>query len=549
MDQHINKALAIIGMIMLAFTLFFHASAETTKNTAANQTIDFENLYESLHTDFKNNYTALDSIAQKYVGGNLGASATEVQKMMTEDPSSCGDTCLLNKYCPKKSNLFTVQECKKMIISEVAKRKAQLITEKEMHDNTIASQAFMNGTLQDTGNKAYDLVVDLNIIDLLFFGDKMSVPTNGSPFLPKDGNEGKNPSGEPSLSLLPTTSEGAHPSPSSSISNTPTPSSSSSPFPSSSTSPLPSGFCMVPNSFSGKVDTTLKDGNGSTGNSSDTSLGSNLETSLGNIVDDRYKFRGGTYPDLRKYQNKKKCGAGEKSFFYGRICIPEFCNEMICVKIDMKTTTKPASVSNLNCTECHIDRANTALDKMMGTLGQNTPNVNPMEPYFLRAIANLFKNVTSRITIIAKPLPFLVYDEALIADKTEGEKSDEQKAKEQEDQRKNDIAERNTNLYNQIVMACPEALEHFQYEEVSSDLLTQYCSKVDAERVQLEVTNQINTEIAEAKNEQKSISYNNVLKPFYQQTAAKIVTINELLKTITVEEIMKTNRNCKTTIQ
>ncbi len=73
--------------------------------------------------------------------------------------------------------------CQLYLLSRVRKEIERQQFQNDMHEYALMSQAFANGTLQDTHGEFFDIIVDLNIIDLLLFGDKMNIPKTGSPFL------------------------------------------------------------------------------------------------------------------------------------------------------------------------------------------------------------------------------------------------------------------------------------------------------------------------------------------------------------------------------
>lgn len=534
MVEHINKS--IISAIIICF--FISESCIFAEATIQDHTIDFETLYDSMKTNLENEQD-INELSQEYVGKSMGISKSQIQEIIKEDPLKCGNSCLLSRYCQKEANLSTIIECKSNIQYEIQKRKTQLEIEQKIHNQSLASQAFMNGTLQDTQNKAYDLVVDFNIIDLLLFGEKASVPSSSSPFFPsnnktidieekieeilsEENNDSSKNTTSKNISSENTTEKNTT---SENESNT-------------------FGFCMNHNEIIPTPNDTPQD---IQNNEDSENFITPSAESFGNIVDEKYKYQGGIYPDIKKFKKNKKCKAGEKSFFYGRICIPEFCNENICIKINLKAKSKPATeLSPFNCTECHIDRGNEALNNMIETLGQNTPNVNPMEPYFLRAIGNLFKNITSSITLIPKPLPFLVYDEALIADKKNETKIEEEKKTEKNKERENKIREKNEELYRNIILSCPEGLEYFSNENITLETLTNYCKKVDNQATNIAITKE--KTVDETKNDVIKNQYEEVLKPFEKQISDKIIIINTLLQEISSESISKTNRNCKTTL-
>lgn len=538
MVPHINKTL--LASIFFLFTLLGFSGAFAQTYSTEDHTVSFEEMYESIYYDLKNGSPELNETATFYVGGAMGISSETVKQILQEDPTQCGNNCLAQKYCGTNNGIQATIDCKNKISNQISERKEQLLQEKSFHDYALSTQAFVNGTLQDTGGKTFDLVVDLNIVDLLLFGEKMTVPQNGSPFLPKNetGENASKITGEPIIEYIESSQSGGN---NENNQNNNTGNNSNN---NAENGNPPEEFCMAEDSF----DAEFSDAFTIIGENLQEEVSEEQQTRLGNIIEEKYKFSGGTYPDLSRFKKKKKCGEGEKSYFGGRICIPEFCNEIICIKIDLKTQEKPKSTSKLNCTECNIDRALEALDSLMKTLGQNTPNANPMEPFFSRAIANLFKPISNNITMIAKPLPFLVYDEALVQDKEESKKPEEEKIKKQDEDLKAKILATNKQLYTDIILECPELIEHFGNETIGFDEIVGYCQKVDNERVGIGIVKKAKTQVAETENEQKSISHQKLIKPFYDTMNSKMVGINENLQEISAAEIQKTNRNCKTTL-
>ena len=119
------------------------------------------------------------------------------------DPNNSNIQCtedLMEQLCQSNGNLEKFQLCQSKLQAMVDQQMIYTTDHLEIQRTTKASQAYVNGTLQDTGGiNSFDIVVDLNIVDTIVFGEKMTVPKTGSPFLPynpfkdkDDDEEGSN---------------------------------------------------------------------------------------------------------------------------------------------------------------------------------------------------------------------------------------------------------------------------------------------------------------------------------------------------------------------
>ncbi len=511
----------------------------------------------------------------------LGNEGAQKKYCQNENSQEC-IMRLLQNFCP---NDYVLQEkfieCQKMLERRIAEEYEIAQFEDGMRNYAKSSQAFANGTLQDTGAKSFDIIVDLNIIDLILFGNKMTIPKTGSPFLPtfpfsndKKNGQNTNPDEDNDYDDNSDFNDGWEQDNPNDNNDDEENENFGENTDESNGEYETEGFCMDPDStlFSEEItkqflgihqnetETEENSGNGNGGgNENNTDYGA---VQMGNIVPEYIKYSGGIYPDIRSLGGTKKCGDGEKSYFQGRVCIPEFCTELICIKINFEM--EKDRLQKLDCVECHIDRGNEALNPFVATLGQNTPNQNPQESFFLSAFANLFKGVTKSITLKPKRLPFLIYDQALSDQKKEKDakklasQSPQQPEENKKKEKEFELPQFSVNkkLYDEMLLNdCPELIQNFKPGESYLIQQNEYCKMVEKEKNLLSGSAQAknkyspfaNNEI-EQKAKGRSDTYRTVVQPFFLNMSKDMQLVNQHLFDIIPKTIQKTSQNCKQVI-
>ncbi len=402
---------------------------------------------------------------QEVLNGNLTNRKNCFKDLKNTPNVSPSEVCispLVRKYCTgnNPNNFSGYIACQKKLRETYTQQLQYNAFAKEMETYTRAHQAFTNGTLKDTGNQKFDIIIDLNILDVLLFGDKFTAPHNASPFFPHktiaqtlqdiednnsensnnsgnntsetSGNSGETNNTENQENSENNTNSGANNSSENSENNTNTSENSH------SGNINTSEFCIDPEvlifSDSNTSENNSSENSGNTENTpenssenSDNQANENPEISLSNeemqngnyFSGPEYEQGGDEYPDVdaieeleRERGFRKDCSENERPLFGGRMCVPSFCTEIFCVRVVIKEGHKQTNLRPLDCVECHIDKGNEALTPLMSTLGQNTPHTNPMEPNFMGAFA-AFGHGFSGIKVYTQPkkLPFLVYDQ------------------------------------------------------------------------------------------------------------------------------------------
>jgi hypothetical protein len=542
------------------------------------------NSYKTISSEVHSNENKISKNAYTSVAKSLEISVLELKAMLLENPDKKQDYCndqdeiacansLLKDFCPNQDSLnFSFLNCQIQLSKRIKSEYSRYKFQEELHNYVLSSQAFTNGTLKDTGGNSFDIVVDLNIIDLIFFGDKMTIIKSGSPFLPIDyskrqkekdennnlddtkndneqDNDNKEGSDESDNDIV--NSEGSDTSSTGENNLTET--------------EKEEGFCRDPEELflSYSIETQIIGINNEKNKVKFTDIkNQNLvsnykDIQMGNIIPEQIKYTGGEYPDLSIYEkNKNKCNKEEKSYLQGLICIPEFCTDVVCVKIKIKTGYREVALRRLDCIECHIDRGNEALLPFIGTLGQNTPNSNPMESFFLAAMSNLFKGVSNTIYLKPKRLPFLVYDDSLTDQKKQ--KEEELKKSEEKSEEKNETKDENSSqyylnreLYNDMLLSnCPEIYENFIPGEGSTLDSLEYCNDISNEKKKLAKQefvgeSYVSSTQRKAHLRSRSDTYKKVVEPFFWQLSMDMVAINKHLQDIDPQNIRETAKQCR----
>ncbi len=455
------------------------------------------------------------------------------------------------------------------------------------------NQLFLNGTLEDTDNEKFDIIVDLNILDVILFGDHANMPKNASVFFPdidfdakknsenstqnENGGTGNNNGGAGNNGNDKTENGGGgNQNPENSgntAQNTQTSENSN-----TGEEEIPEDFCIDPDALffkkSQKPENSgnnngrdggsvlTENGNTGTGNGGET-IGGEGRISAEDMQNGNY-FKPSNdrvgYPDVASIIDQEKaeekrqdCDDDEQPLFGGRMCIPEFCNDIICVRINIKKGHRKTALRPLDCVECHIDRGNEALTPLLSVRGQSTPNINPMEPNFLSAFANFDGGFFSglKVELHPKKLPFLIYDKSLVEQKKKiSEKNVENSSASPESQnseKTNDeeklekLIEKNIKEYQAISFDCSRGSEGV-YRTGTLDDAAIFCDIYNSEIKKDQSRNQ--REIAQ-KNTNKSDAYKNVVEPFFYQLSGDMEQINMQLRSIDNSAIQKSGKSCR----
>ena len=570
------------------------------------------------------------------MNGDLKSEEDCFENFVEDSEYSGSQMCfspLVQKYCTgtDPNNFDGYVECQQNIQNFYREKLEENVFGKRMETYARSHQAFLNGTLKDTNDTKFDIIIDLNILDVILFGDKFTAPANSSPFFPhksiaevfqtledkKDANQSAgNTSTENSG-----TSESETTEPSDDDENSESAEAGETPSGENSTeessNPGNSGntdendenttneninldaFCIDPDVlvFSGNSRTHT----GDTENSGNTSGNSNEggeneegdedqntdsgetgglnisdeEMQNGNYFDEEETARGGEYPDLSGIEQlerdrgyRKDCGERERPLFGGRMCVPEFCTEVFCVRVIVKEGHKQTNLRPLDCVECHIDKGNEALTPLVSTLGQNTPHTNPMEPNFMGAFAT-FGGAFSGVKVYTQPkkLPFLVYDEgdSLTDQKKEKEKLAQAKSapeksgaesenKEDSSAEKTDseqsgdatrearlqkLIEKNQKILDIMTYDCSSETEDYGNDAQKK---AAFCARNTSEMKAAEASGQTTESV---RNAEKGVAYSRVVTPWIDQFTEDMRQINLELEKIDPTNITRAGQQCK----
>ncbi len=596
------------------------------------------------------------------VAQSLGVEKSDIKNMLFAEIPDFDDKKKTNKkqqslevfqkICSNKGNTSQkFRQCQEDIKTRVENELKRQRFQEDMHTYALNNQAFINGTLQDTHGEYFDIIVDLNIIDLLLFGGKMNIPKTGSPFLKcnpfngdtcygfntDDTNNKKNTTKDQNNSQLASAHSTETP-PYTDTNNT-NPTNTNTTYSESesgikrtngnehsSTDPKiavitgrsettqtttvtnTNGFCVDPdgiifqkikrhtivgntaqsdnksvtyydpysidnftnpNTTSSHSANNENTANTTTSTSSYASIANVVypnnfdDIQRGNFINPQIKYTGGVYPDLSKISHKRKCKDDEDSFLNGRVCIKKICNDVLCIKINLKKGLRDSNtpLQKVDCVECHIDRGNEALSPLVGTLGQNTPNQHPMESNFLSAFGNLGKTINKHIYLMPKRLPFLAYDQAHPNHDTPSNtphkdpkknpktKADTPTKKETESESNDSLNKKyqyNRALYNALLINnCNEIGNNFTKHEGYSVHMAEYCRRIGSEKERIEQQLYTPKKKDTIQNSIRSDNFDKMLRPFLQQFTSDMLTVNNYLQIIDPGNIKAKAKQCK----
>ena len=561
------------------------------------------------------------------LGGEVANQKSCVSKFEGDSEHSGTEMCLtplVRKYCNLETpnNFDGYVECQKKMRKIYSDRLKKNVLAKRLEKSTRTSQAFLNGTLKDTNNQKFDIIIDFNILDVILFGDKFTAPQNSSPFFPhpsivqlfqneedRRNNEAENTgsgntqdAGENTTGNAENSDSSEHNQPeenSSGSRNTPENSSSVSSETGNNASSSEnnnsgnvnlSGFCIDPDvlifsgnggsdsgNISGGENTNTDSGTQNTDENSNTNTNEDSENSSsfvsslsqeemqnGSYFSAADRENTDSYPDIealkkeeRKRGFRKDCSEKERPLFGGRMCVPDFCTEVFCVRVFVTEGHKQTNLRPLDCVECHIDKGNEALTPLVSVLGQNTPHTNPMEPNFMGAFATFGGTFTGvKVYTQAKKLPFLIYDQgdSLTDQKNKKKKAAEKKSKTPEENAKSEgeeqskeeeerlakFVDNNTKLYEFMTYNCSNLPENIG--ENMSDK-AEFCARYTKEMTQKH-TDDAQKELNSVYNKQKSNGYKTVVEPWFYQFSEDMRQINMELEKIDSEAIKQAAHQC-----
>ncbi|MBI5414494.1 hypothetical protein HZA38_03180 [Candidatus Peregrinibacteria bacterium] len=463
---------------MILFTGFHSAYADFSE----------EDLYKKIYEKFQ---FAPTETAITRVSGQMGMKKESVERILTTNPLELtieGDLSQITKipFCQSNRSEDILGRCL-MEFQDLFKSVRSLAEYEVVLKEEISSgDRWTNGTLIDG---SFDIIVDLNVIDVILFGPRAKAPQprlpgsiiDGNetklvdplvqPFPPpdgpgsgdnRDGNGGGNNGNENNGDGNDNGSDDGNNNENdgsdnndNDTTNPPDTTDDQNTFPdeNSNTQNGEYGMCKDPDAlyFGGdntsssntptpkeKTDDTSSQENTNTENGekkdekksdentqkkNDSQNGETRKNSGGakNVSDPQKElpdlsggnddFDRGTYPDLDGIDSGGGCAGDEVDLFYGLLCIPKFCKDLICV--NMYLTTKPAfSLAEQEtpaCIECIIERGYEILESMADVV--EAPKSASTVGYSLSSFLSITKNLGIEFYLLPRALPFLNYND------------------------------------------------------------------------------------------------------------------------------------------
>jgi hypothetical protein len=416
--------------------------------------------------------------------------------------------------------------------------------------DALAREAWMNGSLLDG---SFDLVVDLNVIDFILFGKNATVPSAPSP-LWYDGDANNNSGGNDSSipgEESPRSDDTDEGSQSGDKKTSPSPSP-------SSDSDQTGQICIDPDAlfFEKEENSERINTQNAIQKRKDLQSGALFESG-------EYGYLGGTYLDFAELANEEdeECDGDELPIFGGRVCVPKFCNDIMCIKITFLPGYRAVSnKQKLDCVECSVQRGLEVVRKLYGLPGKLAPNDSPTRNFFLTAFSNLFRNITSSVTIISKPLPFLVYktqnDPPPITKNYEGEPpSQTPSVEEEKEEREKSYYDQNKDLFEILDQQnCESKLAAVRGDGIQSEIIDECKKDMDFLGYSLEyLQSPLDTSgrsVAEALESEQARSsfYNDVVVPYFSQLEHSMGMINDHFLQIQSVRLLENVSSCKTRV-
>ncbi len=319
----------------------------------------------------------------------------------------------LNIICKSSSILVDYYQCKEKIQKTYAQEIKILQQEYRLHWESLSESVWANGTLEDG---SFDVLVDLNIIDTIFFGRNAKISGGPNPFLFDENSvSGVLPPGSTSYSASKNVQYGSLNNNANGTNTDTKTENTNKKDPSNKNTQDPAQMCIDPEAlFVKKPSDSGSSGSDNTKNGNESENNNTREAELqrqrllGNFSGSRTR----NYLNTSAFpENTEDTCTGEQVALFGkRVCIDLRCDDIICIHITLIPGYRKVQMQDNDCIECSIHKGLNVLQPLSGLSGKLSPNDAPTEPWFLTAFANLFRNAGGKFVWIWKPLPFLVYD-------------------------------------------------------------------------------------------------------------------------------------------
>lgn len=509
----------------------------------------YKKVYGELGEDFSEGALTTSRKTLDRVSSMIGVSSdtylSAIKGTMTDSVRICG----IQESTKETLTTDALLNCQKRLQSLYSEEYNRNFFEWRIQYDALAREAWMNGSLLDG---SFDLVVDLNVIDLILFGKEASVPSGPSP-LWYDSDADSNASGDSFTQEGGGSSNaggGGGDSQSGSGANSP------SPTPSSGGDQT-GQICVDPDAlFFDEGGDGAGDAENDAQHWHDLQSGALFEAG-------EYGYLGGTYLDFvdLAQEEEEECDGEEVSIFGGTVCIPKFCTDIICIKITfVPGYRKVSGQQNIDCVECSVVRGLEVVRKLYGLSGKLTPSDAPTRNFFLTAFANLFRNVTSSVTIISKPLPFLVYktqnDPTPVTKDFAGESPSSTPSPEQvRQEREQFYQDQNKELFDLLEKQnCESKLSSVRGDGIQSEIVEE-CKKdmsflgysLDYLQSPVDSSGKSFSETMESEKSRSSF-YNDVVLPYFSQLQHSMETIDAHFLEIRSDALLKNVSSCKTRV-
>lgn len=359
-----------------------------------------ENLYVKTYQQLKQ-YS--HELAMEQAALQLGVSHNELYEFFAQPTQETLDKIHIAEC--RSAILSDLTACFQLISEHILKQKQSVLRLLEEKQKALASERWANGTLSDS---SFDIIVDLNIIDVILFGPEATLPAARLPDGFLQGPYNSRPYTEP---LDPLRDPGA--SPASSDSTNPDPEDpAQNEDPSSDDPDDPAGpvrlMCMDPDALylespnhEGQND---DDENNSSGDEN-TNVSAGLPQPVPDFSQEENDDTYGAYPTLDNIEATQTCTEEETPLFNGMFCVPQFCEDLICIFIE----TKPgkafslAPQETLACISCIVNKGYEILHTLYGVV--EAPQDAQNTKWNFRNILSAFVKSKASVTVIKHPVP------------------------------------------------------------------------------------------------------------------------------------------------
>ncbi len=379
-----KKLLFLFGISFFAFSAIGTATA-----------FEEENLYQRIYEDIQ---IKPDQMASERLALQTGVEISDIQALRTSAPklkdlgklSFCSDLEEKNRG----SSFICWQRFQKLFAS------AELLASYEyiLTEENAARNRWSNGTLSDS---TFDIIVDLNVLDVLLFGPNATVPPAYIPGVYYDGRSRRYADIVAGLrrgdSFEGSTIED--------------PSESGGDGDGDGDGDFSGNICEDPDALF----LTSFDGSHSSDEDNiflpDQGNISDVPGELPDLAGERSDFLRGTYPQHEAKDPQDTCGENERAvpLFNGMYCVPEFCKDLFCVYTEIRPGQgfSLAPIETPACIECMIQRGYEVLSLLDHTV--ETPKKASNENYVIKDNNSLFGKIGMDFNAIPKKVPFLNY--------------------------------------------------------------------------------------------------------------------------------------------